>query len=48
MSSVIVILAVAVGCRIAWELLAPLLPYLLLLVGLSVVYAVVLGRFRRP
>ncbi len=47
MSAVVVVLAVAVGARVAWELLAPLVPVLLVLVGLGVVYAVVFGRFRR-
>ena len=48
MSAVVVLVATAVGARVAWELLAPLLPALLVLVGLGVVYAVVLGRSRRP
>jgi purine-cytosine permease-like protein len=47
MSAVVVVLTVAVGARVAWWLLAPLVPVLVVLVGLGVVYAVVLGRFRR-
>jgi len=47
MSAVVVVLAVAVGARVAWELLAPLVSVLLVLVGLGVVYALVFGRWRR-
>lgn len=47
MSAVLVCLAVAVGARLVWWLTEPLLPYLLVLVGLGAVYALVLGRFRR-
>lgn len=47
MSAVVVCLAVAVGARLVWWLTEPLLPYLLVLVGLGAVYALVLGRFRR-
>ena len=47
MSAVVVILAVAVGARVAWELLTPLVPVLLVLVGLGVVYALMFGRWRR-
>lgn len=47
MSAVVVLVATAVGARVAWELLKPLLPGLLVLVGLGAVYTVVLGRFRR-
>lgn len=47
MSAVVVVLAVAVGARVVWELLMPLVPVLLGLVGLGVVYALVLGGSRR-
>ena len=47
MSAVVVVLATAVGARVAWMLLAPVVPVLLVLVGLGVVYALVFGRLRR-
>lgn len=47
MSAVVVVLAVAVGARVAWELLAPLVPVLAVAVGLGVVYAAAFGRLRR-
>jgi hypothetical protein len=46
MSAAVVLVVTAVAGRLAWELLEPLLPYLLLLLGLILVYTVVLGRFR--
>lgn len=47
MSAVVVVLSVAVGARVAWELLAPLLPLLIVAVTLAGVYALVFGRLRR-
>jgi len=47
MSAVVVVLVVAAGARVAWELLAPLVPALVVLVGLGVVYAVLFGVFRK-
>ena len=47
MAAVIVVLAVAIGARVAAELLRPLVPGLIALVALGVVYAVALGRFRK-
>lgn len=45
MQAVGVLLVVAVVGRLAWSLLQPLIPVLILLVGLSVVYGIVLrGR----
>jgi hypothetical protein len=46
MNALVVLLAVALGARAAWELLAPLAPLLILLVGLGLVYAVIFGKFR--
>ena len=46
MNALVVLLAVAVSARVAWELLAPLAPLLILLVGLGFVYAVIFGKFR--
>jgi hypothetical protein len=45
--SVVVVLAVAAGARVAWDLLAPLVPLLALGVTLGAVYALVFGRLRR-
>ena len=46
-NSVGLLLAVAVGAWVAWHLLAPLVPGLVALLVLTVVYALVFGRFRR-
>jgi hypothetical protein len=46
-AAVVVVLAVAVGTRVAWTLLAPLVPGLLVLVFLVVVYALAFGRLRK-
>jgi hypothetical protein len=47
MSAVVVVLAVAVGARVAWALLAPLVPMLLVITTLGLVYAMVFGKFRK-
>jgi hypothetical protein len=47
MRAMVVLLIVAVGARVAWELLAPLVPLLVAVVVLGVVYAVIFGKFRR-
>jgi purine-cytosine permease-like protein len=48
MNAVVVVLVVAVGARVAAELLAPLVPALAVLVTFGVVFTVALGgRFRR-
>jgi hypothetical protein len=41
------VFAVAVVARAAYELLAPLVPWLIALVTLVVIYAVIVGKFRR-
>lgn len=46
-AAVLVVLVTAVGARVAWVLLEPLVPGLLLVVALVVVYAVILGKLRR-
>ena len=46
MSAVVVVLAVAVGARVAWELLGPLVPLLAVAVTLGVIYALIFGRLR--
>lgn len=46
-SAVIVVLFVAVGTRVAYELLEPLVPGLLVLLALIVIFGVVFGLFRR-
>jgi hypothetical protein len=47
MSAVVVVLSVAVGARVVWELTAPLVPLLVVAVTLAAVYAVAFGRWRR-
>ncbi len=47
MSAVVVLLVVAAGARLAWELLRPLVPVLLVVLVLGVVYAAVFGKFRQ-
>ena len=42
----LVLVAVALAGRLAWELLRPLLPYLVTLLGLAGVYWLILGRRR--
>jgi hypothetical protein len=46
-SSLMLVLTVAIVARVAYELLAPLLPLLIVLGCLAVIYAVTFGRFRR-
>jgi membrane protein YdbS with pleckstrin-like domain len=46
-SAVMLLLVVAIACRIVYELLAPLLPILGAGVVLIVVYSVIFGRGRR-
>lgn len=41
------VLAVAVVGRVAWELLAPLIPTMLVLLGLLALYGFLLGHGRR-
>lgn len=45
--SLLLLAGIAIGARLIWEVLSPLLPVLLLGVGLVVVWAVVLRSFRR-
>lgn len=47
MNAVVVLLVTAVGARVAWELLAPLVPGLIVFVALGVIYSSVLGHWRR-
>jgi hypothetical protein len=47
MAAVVVVLAVAIGSRVAAEQLTPLVPTLIVAVSLGVIYALVFGRFRR-
>jgi hypothetical protein len=42
-----VVLLVAVGARIAWEALSPIVSGLLVLITLVTIYAVLLGTLRR-
>jgi hypothetical protein len=46
-SAVVVVLFVAAGARVAYELLAPLVPGLIILLILMVVFGVAFGLFRR-
>jgi hypothetical protein len=46
MSAVVAVLTVAVGARVAWELLGPLVPLLAVAVMLGVIYALIFGRLR--
>lgn len=46
MNAVVVLLAVALGARVAWELLAPVTPLLIMFVALGLVYVVIFGKFR--
>lgn len=41
------ILAVGIALRVLWELLLPLTPTVLSLLGIMVVYGVMFGRFRK-
>ena len=41
------VLAVAIGTKIAWQMLAPLVPELIVLFVLAVVYGLAFSRFRR-
>jgi len=45
--AVTLLLAVAIGARVIWYVLAPLVPGLIVLSVLAVIYAFVFGRFRR-
>ena len=47
MRAVVVLVGVAVGCRVAWWLIAPLVPVLITLLGLGVVVAVLRGWLRQ-
>lgn len=46
MGSLVLLLMVAVAARVAYELLAPLVPWLIATVCLFGIYAVVIRRFR--
>lgn len=48
MSAAVVLVVTALAGRLAWELLSPLLGYVMVLITLGVIYAMILGRFRRP
>lgn len=41
------VLAVAIGTKLAWQMLAPLVPDLIVLFVLAVIYGLVFSRFRR-
>lgn len=43
----LVVVAVAVGARVAWEVLAPLVPTALVLIGLLGLFGLLVGRWRR-
>jgi len=43
----LVVVAVAVGARVAWEVLAPLVPTALVLIGLLGLFSLLIGRWRR-
>jgi hypothetical protein len=45
--AVAVLVGVALGARVAWWLLAPLVPVLIALLGLGVVFAVLRGWLRQ-
>jgi hypothetical protein len=47
MGGLLLVLAVAIGARVAWELLAPTLPIVTALVGLGVIYWLIFGMRRR-
>jgi hypothetical protein len=47
MTAVVVVILVALGARLAWTLLAPLLPGLVFLLMLLVFAGIVLGKVRR-
>ncbi|WP_263430964.1 hypothetical protein [Nocardioides sp. TRM66260-LWL] len=44
MSALLIVLAVAAGARVAFELLAPLLPSLIVLVVLSFIFSLLFRR----
>jgi cell division protein FtsW (lipid II flippase) len=46
-AAVVLLLMVAVVGRVAYELLRPLVPVLVVLVGLALVYVVAFGRLRK-
>ena len=47
LSGLVVVVAVAVGARVAWEVLAPLVPTALVLIGLLGLFSLLVGRWRR-
>ncbi len=47
LSGLVVVVAVAVGARVAWEVLAPLVPTALVLIGLLGLFSLLIGRWRR-
>lgn len=44
--AVVVLVGVALGARVAWWLLAPLVPLLVSVVVLGAIYALIFGKFR--
>ena len=46
-SGLVMVVAVAVGARVAWEVLAPLVPTALVLIGLLGLFSLLVGRWRR-
>ena len=46
-SAVMLLLVVAIGARVVYELLAPLMPLLISAVTLGIVCSVIFGRHRR-
>jgi membrane protein YdbS with pleckstrin-like domain len=42
-----VVLVVAISARVAWALLAPLVPGLVAALGLIALFAIVFGKFRK-
>ena len=47
MGALVLLLAIAVGARLVWELLAPVVPVLIVLAGVSAIYVLIFraGRF---
>jgi hypothetical protein len=46
MSAVVLLLMISIGARITYELLAPLTPYLTVVIMLAFIYYIALGRGR--
>ena len=46
-AAVLVVLVTATGARVAWALLEPIVPALVLVVALVIIFSVIFGKFRR-